>query len=107
MVITIFRARVRLEAHDEYDRLTARMGELARQMPGYLSHKAFIADDGERVMIVEFESERAQRSWAEHREHAMAMIKGRSTFYAQYRVQICTVQRESSFPSRLPLAALG
>jgi heme-degrading monooxygenase HmoA len=107
MVITIIRARVRLEAHDEYVRLAARVGELARQMPGYLSHKTFIADDGEHVTIVEFESERAQRAWAEHREHVAAMVKGRSTFYAQYRVQICAVQRESSFPSRLPLAALG
>jgi heme-degrading monooxygenase HmoA len=107
VIITIFRARVRLEAHDEYVRLAARMGELARQVPGYVSHKCFIADDGERVMIVEFESERAQRIWSERREHMEAKHKGRASFYVQYRVQVCTVQRESSFPSRVPLAALG
>jgi len=31
------------------------MGELARSMPGYLSHKGFVADDGERVTLVEFD----------------------------------------------------
>jgi heme-degrading monooxygenase HmoA len=107
MIVTIFRARVRLEAHDEYVRLAARIGELARQTPGYVSHKSFVADDGERVMLVEFETERAQRVWSERREHLEAKIKGRSEFFAEYRVQVCSVQRESSFPSRVPLAALG
>ena len=107
MIITIFRARVRLEANDEYVRLAARIGELAQQAPGYISHKTFVADDGERLMIVEFESERAQRAWSERREHMEAKLKGRADFYAQYRIQVCTLQRESSFPSRVPLAALG
>ncbi len=37
------------------------MSALARTMPGYISHKCFLAEDGERVTIVEFESEVAQR----------------------------------------------
>ena len=107
MILTVFRARVRLDAHDEYVRYAARIGEMARRMPGYLSHKTFVADDGERVTLVEFESERALRAWSEQREHVEAKIKGRTSFYAQYRVQVCSVQRESSFPSGVPLAALG
>ena|SRR5687767_16030835 len=107
MIVTVFRARVRLEAQTEYDRLLARMGELAREAPGYISHKTFVADDGERVLIVEFASERTQQAWAERREHMGAMMQGREKFYAEYRVQVCTVERESSFPSKLPLAALG
>jgi heme-degrading monooxygenase HmoA len=63
MVITVFRSRVKPEAEEEYARWAARMGELARQMPGYISHKGFVAEDGERVTIVEFESEQAQRAW--------------------------------------------
>src|ERR1700693_934782 len=100
MVITVCRSRVRPEAQEEYARWAARMSELARQMPGYISHKGFVADDGERVTIVEFESEEAQRAWSLHPEHVEAKKKGRSSFYLEYRVQVCSVQRDSAFPKQ-------
>jgi len=98
MIITVFRSRVKPEAEEEYTRWAARMSELARQIPGYISHKGFIADDGERVTIVEFESEEAQRVWSLHPEHVEAKKKGRSSFYLEYRIQICSVQRDNAFP---------
>jgi heme-degrading monooxygenase HmoA len=75
------------------------MSELARKMPGYLSHKGFVAEDGERVTLVEFESEEALRAWSVHPEHVQAKKKGRASFYSEYRVQICAVQRSSAFPA--------
>ena len=100
MIVTVFRSRVKPEAQEEYANWADRMSELARQMPGYISHKGFVAEDGERVTIVEFESEEAQRAWSAQREHVEAKKKGRSSFYSEYRIQICTVQRDSSFPNR-------
>jgi heme-degrading monooxygenase HmoA len=100
MIITVFRSRVRPEAQEEYSRWAARMGELARSMPGYISHKGFAAEDGERVTIVEFESEEAQRAWAVHPEHVDAKKKGREDFYSEYRVQVCTLQRDSAHPKK-------
>ncbi len=99
MVLTVFRNRLKPEAQD-YPDLAARMSELAKTMPGYVSHKTFVADDGERVTLVEFASEEAQRAWRLHPEHAAAQKRGRAEFYAEYRLQICTVQRESAFPPR-------
>ena len=81
-------------------RLAERMSELAGQMPGYISHKGFVAEDGERVTIVEFESEQAHRAWRLHPEHLQAQKKGRADFYSEYRIQVCSVQRESSFPGK-------
>jgi len=98
MIVTVFRSRVKSEAQEEYARWAARMGEIARHMPGYISHKGFLAEDGERVTIVEFESEQAQRAWSLHPEHLEAKKKGRASFYLEYRVQICSVQRDSAFP---------
>ena len=98
MVITVFRSRVKPEAQEEYVQWATRMSELARSMPGYLSHKGFVADDGERVTLVEFASEEGQRAWALHPEHVEAKKKGRKDFYHEYRVQVCTVQRESTYP---------
>ncbi len=74
------------------------MSELAKTMPGYISHKGFVADDGERVTLVEFESEAAQRAWAMHPEHLVAQRKGRQDFYSEFRIQICTVQRQREYP---------
>lgn len=33
-------------------------------IPGYVSHKGFIAEDGERLTLVEFESEESMRTWS-------------------------------------------
>jgi heme-degrading monooxygenase HmoA len=96
-IVTVFRSRVRKEVLEEYVPLATRMSELAKQMPGYIAHKGFVAEDGERVTIVEFASEEAHRAWAQHVEHVEAKKKGRSTFYSEYKIQICAVQRESEF----------
>jgi heme-degrading monooxygenase HmoA len=100
MVVTVFRSRVKPEAQEEYARWAARMAELVKGMPGYISHKGFVAEDGERVTIVEFESEVAQRAWALHPEHVDAKKKGRKDFYSEYRVQVCTLERESTYPKK-------
>lgn len=100
MIVTVFRSRLRPEMQEEYLRWVGRMNALAREMPGYVSHKGFVAEDGERVTIVEFESEAAQRAWAMHPEHVAAQQRGRHDFYQEYRIQVCQVHRDSAFPRR-------
>lgn len=51
-----------------------------------------------RVTIVEFESEEALQAWSRHPEHIDAKKKGRKDFYVEYRVQVCSVQRDTAFP---------
>lgn len=99
MIVTVFRSRLREENRDAYAAVASRMSELARGMPGYIAHKSFTADDGERVTIVEFASEAAQRDWARHAEHVAAKQQGRESFYSEYALQICSVLRESRFPA--------
>lgn len=98
MILTVFRSRVKPEAQEEYKSWAVRMSEMARRMPGYISHKGFVAEDGERVTIVEFESAETQRAWSLHPEHVEAKKKGRADFYLEYRVLVCNVERESRFP---------
>ena len=100
MIVTVFRSRLRSEAVDEYMQWSARMSELARTMPGYISHKGFVAPDGERVTIVEFENEETLRGWSHQPDHLEAKKKGRTDFYSEYRIQVCTVQRQSDFPKQ-------
>jgi heme-degrading monooxygenase HmoA len=105
MVVTVFRSRLRPEARDEYTQWATRMSEMARALPGYISHKVFVAEDGERVTIVEFETPDQHRVWATHPEHLAAKKKGREGFYSEYSIQVCTVERAHAF--RSPLEALA
>jgi heme-degrading monooxygenase HmoA len=100
MIVTIFRSRLRPENREEYERWAARMHELASHMPGFISIKTFAADDGERVSLVEFESEETMRAWREHPEHQQAQALGRKLFYSEYRIQVCPTIREYSFPKK-------
>ena len=98
MILTVFRSRLKPAAQAEYGEWAARMSTLARTMPGYISHKGFVAEDGERVTIVEFESEEAQMHWSRNAQHTEAKKKGRADFYSEDKIQTCTVQREMTFP---------
>ena len=100
MLVTVFRSRLNPETQEEYQRWAARMGELAAQIPGYVSHKGFQAADGERVTIVEFASEEGMRIWATHPEHVAAKRLGREAFFSEYRVQVCQLLRDSADRAR-------
>ncbi len=97
MIVTVFRSRLRPGAQEEYGPMAARMSALARTIPGYISHKGFVAEDGERLTVVEFDSEEALRAWQIHPEHAKAKKRGIESFFSDYRFQICTVVRDRSW----------
>ncbi len=100
MIVTVFRSRLNEEVRSEYLQWAGRMSQLAATMPGYISHKGFTAEDGERLTLVEFQSEEGMRAWATHPEHVQAKKMGRRSFFSEYRVQICTLVRDSKFPEK-------
>lgn len=100
MILTVFRSRLNEGHQDEYDRHVALTSALVEGAPGFVGHKMFVAEDGERVTLVEFDSMEAQRAWSLSAEHKAAAIAGRRHFYAEYRIQICEVLRDSSFVPR-------
>lgn len=105
MVITLFRSRLRPEHEEEYAEWASRMHALAITMPGFISIKTFNAEDGERVSIVEFESEETMRNWREQPEHLEAQELGRKLFYSEYRIQVCLPVRDYSFPKKTGASA--
>jgi heme-degrading monooxygenase HmoA len=108
MLVTVFRSRLRAGVREEYMAMVERMNQLARTMPGYISHKGFFADDGERVTIVEFEHEEGLRAWRSNPEHLAAQKLARQKYYTEYHVQVCTLVRDSKFKAaEAALAAQG
>ena len=102
MIVTIFRNRL-LPGHvEEYYETANRMSEIARSMPGYVSHKTFTAEDGERVTIAEFTDAAAQKEWSTEMRHVSAKKRGREAFYSEYKLQVTEVVREHAFTAKAP-----
>ena len=97
MIVTVFRSRLMPGVKEEYLALADQMNELAKTMPGYISHKGFFAEDGERCTVVEFESEESLRAWRMNPEHRAAQKKARESYYSEYSVQVCKLEREAKF----------
>jgi hypothetical protein len=76
------------------------MSDLARTMPGYVEHKVFVAEDGERVTLVTFEDRAGHDGWRTHAEHRAAQRTGRADYYRQYQFLAMDPARE---PRRRPL----
>ena len=100
MIVVVFRKRMNPDVQDEYDPMAARMNELARTVPGYISHKGFVADDGERATIVEFETEEALQKWRVDPEHRTAKRRGVESFFSEFKFQICNVIRERAWTAK-------
>jgi len=98
MVVIVFRTRLRAGVDEaELEGVGARMFQVAASMPGYVSYKDFAADDGEFVSIVEFDSLETLAAWRDHPEHREIQARGRSRYFSDYRVQVCTTVREYAF----------
>jgi len=100
MIVTVFRSRLNPETLAAYGAVAKHMSELARTMPGYVSHKGFVAEDGERVTIVEFETEDALHQWSVHPDHAKAKRQGIGSFFSEYKFQICSVIKSRGWTAK-------
>jgi len=97
MVVIVFRSRVREGVDEELGRVGERMYELASSMPGFISYKDFVAEDGENVTVIEFESLETLAAWREHPEHKVAQERGRTELFSEYHIQVCTPVRDYRF----------
>lgn len=111
MVISIFRSRLRSENADEFGALAETMLQRAQGMPGFLSYKVYVAEDGERCSIIEFETHEQLREWRDLPEHRRAQEVGRERYYQEYSLHVADPVRESHFdlgsPGDGPKAALS
>lgn len=97
--LVAFRSRLRPGVEGEYGPRAEEMLALARSMRGFQWSRHYVAEDGERLTLVQFESAQALAAWRDHPEHRKAQAQGRERWYAEYTVSVCEVLRESRFES--------
>jgi heme-degrading monooxygenase HmoA len=101
MFLVVFRNRKRAGLDAEtYAADAARMEALARQQPGFVSFKSYVADDGEIVAISEWSSEAAVHAWGSHPEHATIQQRGRDSYYRDYTLFACSDPQVRRFERR-------
>lgn len=82
-----------------YDQMAARMIELAAQQPGFLGVESVRDAAGLGLTVSYWRRREDIRAWREHAEHQSAQATGRRVWYADYRVRVCEVLRESAPPA--------
>lgn len=94
----IFTSR-RADGDDGYDDMADRMEALAAGQPGYLGIESVRGADGAGITVSYWESPESIAAWKRNTEHRLAQARGRSTWYAQYRVRVAKVERDYGFGS--------
>src|SRR5207249_1052948 len=98
MIIALFSFRLRPAAHEAFEHTVARMVELVRSMPGFISMDLFRSEDGRTLAVPRFESEEALALWRDHPEHKEAQKRGIEEFFEEYSIDVCSTIR--SYGSR-------
>lgn len=96
-VVTVFRNRLRESARDAYVAELAIVTSLARDMPGFVETKTFVAEDGERATLVTFRDPETHGAWRDHPRHREAMRHGISDYYEEYSIAVGTTTYASAF----------
>lgn len=107
MTGTVFGSRSREEGHEKYVALVPKISGCAKGIPRHLSRKSFVAEDSERVTVIEFKYHQSQIAWATQQDLCGSEEKRtREYLYAEHTIQVCQVLREATLaaPKQGPVA---
>ena len=86
---------LRTGVDEGYGNVAERMVQLASEQPGYLGMES--VRDGLGITVSYWQSLEAIAAWRAQGEHSEARAKGRSDWYAAFKVRICKVERDYGF----------
>jgi len=97
MVVILFRSRLTSLAGRDYQELDAELEQLVHRQDGYVGHRSYRAEDGERLTVVWFRDQESLRKWKNVPRHLEAQRRGRERWYELYEMEVAEVIRTSSF----------
>src|SRR5262245_15945776 len=102
MVLIAFRSRLTEAAGADYAAAEQGLEALARQAPGFVDVRSYVAEDGERLTLVWWRDAESLKAWRQLPRHVEAQQAGRARWYEFYRVEVAEVIRESAFARESP-----
>jgi len=85
----------RTDGENGYVEMAQQMENLAKQQKGFIGVESAREEIG--ITVSYWESLEAITNWKKNTDHLFAQQKGRSDWYAWYKVRICKVEREYEF----------
>ena len=92
-LVVIFRSRLRPDTSALHEQLMVEVEAALPRNPGIVSHKTFVADDDERVTIVELLDDASLRQWAADPAHRAAKDRA-DDLYEHFDVTVATLTSE-------------
>jgi heme-degrading monooxygenase HmoA len=86
------------QADDGYGETSDRMLELAQQQPGFLAFESARGADGLGITVSYWKDLDSIRAWKANTEHRVAQARGKSEWYADYKVRVAKIEYEYEFP---------
>ena len=96
MIAVIFEVWPSPEYKDRYLELAAEIKPLLESIEGFVSVERFesLTTEGKLLSLSFFEDEAAVIAWRETLEHKKAQALGRSQYFSNYRLRVCSVMRD-------------
>lgn len=91
MYVVIFKAEIS-QFDKEYDRMAARMRELAISEYGCLEFVA-TTEENREVALSYWDSAEQIKAWRDNAEHELAQQKGQDQWYKHYTVEVAQIER--------------
>lgn len=88
---------LRTEDDDGYVETAERMGELVREVPGFLGEDSARTPGGLSVTVAYFRDLAGIEKWREHAEHRAAKAYRREHWYERYSLHIARVEHSHGF----------
>jgi heme-degrading monooxygenase HmoA len=85
------------DSQEGYGEMSEKMARMVSEQPGFLGFDSARDKEGKGVTVSYWDSVEAIRAWRAVAEHREAQAKGRSNWYASYRIRISEVLEERGF----------
>jgi heme-degrading monooxygenase HmoA len=86
---------LRTEGENGYGTMAEAMEKLAATQPGFLGIESARNDLG--ITVSYWESLESIAAWKQNAQHLVAQQRGRATWYEEFKVRICRVERDYEF----------
>ena len=75
-----------------YAEVALHIENLVKSQPGYLGHDSASAEIG--ITVSYWKDLESIKAWKNQKDHNLAQVQGKSSWYRHYKVRICKVEKE-------------
>ncbi|WP_306801441.1 antibiotic biosynthesis monooxygenase [Streptomyces sp. T12] len=93
---------VRTEGDGGYGATAQRMGDLVKEIPGFLGEDSARTPGGLSITVAYFRDLAGIEQWRDHAEHGAAKERGRAHWYERYSLHIARVEHSNGFEQAAP-----